>query len=239
MKLVADLHTHSIASTHAYATITEMAQEASELGLFALAITDHARKMPGAPGPFYFESLCILPQYLKGVRLLRGIEANICDYDGNLDVENSLQNSLDWIVASMHTITIDGEATIEKCTNAYLKLAENPNVNVIGHSGSEYFKYDYETVIPKFAKEGKLVEINDSAFRNKKSCLENCVTIAKLCKKYKARICVDTDSHFTHTLGRAYETLEILKDIDFPESLIVNTNVDRLKAYFDENNIAY
>ena len=239
MKLVADLHTHSIASTHAYATITEMAQVASELGLFALAITDHARKMPGAPGPFYFESLCILPQYLKGVRLLRGIEANICDYDGNLDVENSLQNSLDWIVASMHTITIDGEATVEKCTNAYLKLAENPNVNVIGHSGSEYFKYDYETVIPKFAKEGKLVEINDSAFRNKKSCLENCVTIAKLCKKYKARICVDTDSHFTHTLGRAYETLEILKDIDFPESLIVNTNVDRLKAYFDENNIAY
>lgn len=239
MKLVADLHTHSIASTHAYATITEMAQEASELGLFALAITDHARKMPGAPGPFYFESLCILPQYLKGVRLLRGIEANICDYEGNLDVENSLQNSLDWIVASMHTITIDGEATVEKCTNAYLKLAENPNVNVIGHSGSEYFKYDYETVIPKFAKEGKLVEINDSAFRNKKSCLENCVTIAKLCKKYKARICVDTDSHFTHTLGRAYETLEILKDIDFPESLIVNTNVDRLKAYFDENNIAY
>ncbi len=239
MKLVADLHTHSIASTHAYATITEMAQEASELGLFALAITDHARKMPGAPGPFYFESLCILPQYLKGVRLLRGIEANICDYEGNIDVEESLQNSLDWIVASLHTITIEGEATVEKCTNAYLKLAENPNVNVIGHSGSEYFKYDYETVIPKFAKEGKLIEINDSAFRNKKSCIENCVTIAKLCKKYKARICVDTDSHFTHTLGRAYETLEILKDIDFPESLIVNTDVDRLKAYFDENNIAY
>lgn len=239
MKLVADLHTHSIASTHAYATITEMAQEASELGLFALAITDHARKMPGAPGSFYFESLCILPQYLKGVRLLRGIEANICDYEGNIDVEESLQNSLDWIVASLHTITIEGEATVEKCTNAYLKLAENPNVNVIGHSGSEYFKYDYETVIPKFAKEGKLIEINDSAFRNKKSCIENCVTIAKLCKKYKARICVDTDSHFTHTLGRAYETLEILKDIDFPESLIVNTDVDRLKAYFDENNIAY
>ncbi len=239
MKLVADLHTHSIASTHAYATITEMAQEASELGLFALAITDHARKMPGAPGPFYFESLCILPRYLKGVRLLRGIEANICDYEGNIDVEESLQNSLDWIVASLHTITIEGEATVEKCTNAYLKLAENPNVNVIGHSGSEYFKYDYETVIPKFAKEGKLIEINDSAFRNKKSCIENCVTIAKLCKKYKARICVDTDSHFTHTLGRAYETLEILKDIDFPESLIVNTDVDRLKAYFDENNIAY
>ena len=239
MKLIADLHTHTIASTHAYATVTEMAYEASQLGLFALAITDHARTMPGAPGPFYFESLGLLPEYLQGVRLLRGIEANICDYDGNIDVEASLQQQLDWIVASMHTITLDGKATVEKCTNAYLKLAENPNVNVIGHSGSEYFKYDYDKVIPVFAKNGKLVEINDSAFRYGRDYVGNCVTIAKLCKKYGARICVDTDAHFTNTLGRAYNTLEMLEDIDFPEKLIVNTSVENLKAYFDEKNISY
>ena len=239
MKLIADLHTHTIASTHAYATVTEMANEASKLGLFAIAITDHARTMPGAPGPFYFESLGILPEYLQGVRLLRGIEANICDYDGNIDVEASLQQQLDWIVASMHTITLDGKATVEKCTNAYLKLAENPNVNVIGHSGSDYFKYDYEKVIPAFAKNGKLVEINDSAFRYGRDYVGNCVTIAKLCKKYGARICVDTDAHFTNTLGRAYKTLKMLEDIDFPEKLIVNTSVENLKAYFDEKNISY
>ena len=239
MKLIADLHTHTIASTHAYATVTEMVNEASKLGLFAIAITDHARTMPGAPGPFYFETLGILPEYLQGVRLLRGIEANICDYDGNIDVEASLQQQLDWIVASMHTITLDGKATVEKCTNAYLKLAENPNVNVIGHSGSDYFKYDYEKVIPAFAKNGKLVEINDSAFRYGRDYVGNCVTIAKLCKKYGARICVDTDAHFTNTLGRAHKTLEILEDIDFPKKLIVNTSVENLKAYFDEKNISY
>ncbi len=239
MKLVADLHTHTIASTHAYATVTEMADKASRLGLFALAITDHARTMPGAPGAYYFESLCILPKYLKNVRLLTGIEANICDYDGNLDVSSKLQNSLEWIVASMHTITLKGKPSIEKCTNAYLKLADNPNVNVIGHSGSEYFKYDYERVIPKFKKEGKLIEINDSAFRYKKDSLCNCVEIAKICKKFGARICVDTDSHFTHTLGRADKTLEMLRDIDFPEKLIVNANLENMKFYMDEKNILY
>lgn len=239
MRIIADLHTHTIASTHAYATITEMAAEAEKVGLFAMAVTDHARTMPGAPGPFYFESLGILPQYIGSVRVLRGIEANICDYNGNIDVDNKLQNHLEWIVASLHTITIDGEATVEKCTNAYLKLAENPNVNVIAHSGSEYFKYDYETVIPVLAKNGKLIEINDSAFRYNKSCLPNCLKIAEICKKYGARICVNTDSHFTHTLGRAYKTLEMLEDIDFPEKLIVNASVDNLKIYFDENHIAY
>lgn len=239
MKLIADLHTHTIASTHAYATITEMTREASKLGLFALAVTDHARTMPGAPGPFYFESLGVLPQYLENVRLLRGIEANICDFNGNLDVEEPLQRRLDWIVASMHTITLKGEATFEKCTNAYLKLAENPNVNVIGHSGSEYFKYDYNLVIPKLAKYGKLIEINDSAFRYTRDSRNNCITIAKLCKEYGARICVDTDAHFTDTLGRAYKTLKMLEDIDFPEKLIVNVSVENLKAYFDEKNISY
>lgn len=239
MRIIADLHTHTIASTHAYATITEMAAEAEKVGLFAMAVTDHARTMPGAPGPFYFESLGILPQYIGSVRVLRGIEANICDYNGNIDVDNKLQNYLEWIVASLHTLTIEGEATVEKCTNAYLKLAENPNVNVIAHSGSEYFKYDYEKVIPVLAKNGKLIEINDSAFRYNKGCLPNCLKIAEICKKYGARICVNTDSHFTHTLGRAYKTLEMLEDIGFPEKLIVNASIDNLKSYFDENHIAY
>lgn len=239
IKIVADLHTHTIASTHAYATITELADEASRLGLFAIALTDHSRLMPGAPGSFYFESLCILPNYLKGVRLLKGIEANICDYNGGLDVEESLLSSLEWVVASMHTVTIDGEANVEKCTNAYLQLAKNPNVNVIGHSGTEYFKYDYEKVIPELAKEGKLIELNDSAFRYKKSHLKNCVKIAEICKKFNARICVDTDSHFTHTLGRADETLDVLREIDFPKKLIVNASVENLKSYFDEQHIAY
>lgn len=45
--------------------------------------------------------------------MLHGIEANICDYNGNLDVEPQLQDNLEWVVASLHTLTIEGEATVE------------------------------------------------------------------------------------------------------------------------------
>ena len=41
MKIVADLHTHTITSVHAYATALEMIGEAERLGLYAFAITDH------------------------------------------------------------------------------------------------------------------------------------------------------------------------------------------------------
>ncbi len=238
MNLVADLHTHTIASTHAYATITEMVKAASEKNLLAIAITDHSRLMPGAPGAFYFESLSIVPESLFGVRVLKGIEANICSYDGEIDVDDDLQNNLEWIVASLHSITIKGEPTVEKCTNAYLKIAQNPNVNVIAHSGSSYFKYDYEKVIPVLAKNGKLIEINDSTFRNKKESMANCIEIAKLCKKHKARIAVNPDAHFWTQVGNAENTLRMLKDIDFPEKLIVNSSKENLLRYFKENNIS-
>ena len=39
MHIVADLHTHTIASTHAYSTVYEMVRGAKAKGLIALGIT--------------------------------------------------------------------------------------------------------------------------------------------------------------------------------------------------------
>ena len=41
MKIIADLHTHTLVSEHAYSTVNEMVQSAKEKGFLALAITDH------------------------------------------------------------------------------------------------------------------------------------------------------------------------------------------------------
>ncbi|MCI7085464.1 phosphatase [bacterium] len=237
MKIIADLHTHTIASTHAYSTVTEMAQAAADAGLYALALTDHGRRMPGAPGAYYFESLGLIPKELFGVRMLKGMEANITDYEGNIDCEDSLASKLDWIVASMHTITIEGQPSFEKCTNAYLKLADNKHINAVGHSGTEVFKYDYEKVIPQLAKNGILIEINNSTFNFKKSSMSNCIDIIKICKKNNARIVVDTDAHFSTYVGRAEPALKVLKDLDFPQKLIVNGSVETMQAYMKEKHI--
>ncbi len=44
---VLDLHTHTVASGHAYCSLREMAKAASEKGLEVLGITEHAPKMRG------------------------------------------------------------------------------------------------------------------------------------------------------------------------------------------------
>jgi putative hydrolase len=105
MKLVADTHTHTIASGHAFSTVTENVMEAGRMGMRFLCITDHTRAIPGAPEDVYFESqLSSLPESLNGVFLVRGCEANIMGEDGRLDVGNALLNRLDWVIASMHTL---------------------------------------------------------------------------------------------------------------------------------------
>ena len=49
MKIIADTHTHTIASTHAYSTLLENVGYAKKAGLRAIAITDHGPAMPDAP----------------------------------------------------------------------------------------------------------------------------------------------------------------------------------------------
>lgn len=47
MKTLLDVHTHTIASGHAYSTLQEMAKAAKDKGLEILGITEHGPNIPG------------------------------------------------------------------------------------------------------------------------------------------------------------------------------------------------
>lgn len=86
MKIVLDTHAHTIVSGHAYNTIREMAQMAKEKGLEAFALTEHAPQMPGTCHEFYFQNLHIVPREMYGVRLFMGVELNIMNEKGEVDL---------------------------------------------------------------------------------------------------------------------------------------------------------
>lgn len=237
--IIADLHTHTSACSHAFNTIEEMVKSASDIGLFAIGITDHYGTMLGCPKREYFESILTYPMYMNGVRVLKGVEANIITPKGDIDCEDNLLSKLEWVVASIHDFLMEGRNENGDYTDLWFNIAHNPNVNVIGHSGSPDFIYDYEKVIPEFAKYGKLVEINSGSFRSRKQNTSNCIKIAEVCKKYNVQIVVNSDSHCCADIKRINPALEMLKEIDFPEELIVNSSIKRLTKYFDENGIKY
>ncbi len=49
-----DVHTHTLASGHAYSTVDENAKYGSQIGLELLGTSDHAPKMPGSTHPLHF-----------------------------------------------------------------------------------------------------------------------------------------------------------------------------------------
>lgn len=235
MNFIADTHCHTIASTHAYSTLQEMVHAAAEKHLFCIAITDHGRLMPGAPGKWYFENLKVVPHILENVLVLRGEECNVTDYEGNTDLQESDLVTLDWVVASMHNPTMPkGKASVEQITHAWMNLAKNLNVHVIGHSGSQAFAYDYETVVPEFGRSGKLVELNEATFYNRGASVPNCAKIMKLCKKHCVPIIVNSDAHFSTRVGVFPSASKLLQELDFPEELVVNSSKERFCTYLKQ-----
>ena len=123
---------------------------------------------------------------------------------------------------------------MEAVTNTWLQIAKNPRINVIGHSGSTEYQYDYETVIPEFGRQGKLVELNEGTFANRNKSVPNCVEIMKLCKKHSVPVIVNTDSHFSTQVGCFENSLKLLDEIDFPEELVVNSGVAPFQSYLKQ-----
>ena len=85
MKYQVDTHTHTVASTHAYSTIHDYLPIARAKGIKLFATTDHGPDMADAPHFWHFVNLHVLPRVVDGVGILRGIEANIKNIDGEID----------------------------------------------------------------------------------------------------------------------------------------------------------
>ncbi len=236
-RVVADLHCHTIASTHAYSTVTELARAAAEQHLLAIACTDHGVGAPDSPHIWHFGNLDALPDCIEGVRVLRGVEANVMDFDGRLDMPADRLSRLELVVASMHQSVLE-PGGIEACTAVYLALAENPEVDIIGHSGTPLFAYDYEAVIPVFGQTGKVVEINENTFRARSDSAANCRKIAELCKRHGVRVALDSDAHFHENVGCVPRCLELLRDIDFPTELVINGSEAAFRTFLEEKGLS-
>ena len=167
----ADLHTHTVASTHGYSTINENAAAARERGLSLLAITDHGPASPDSPHLWHFHNYKILPREIGGVRMLYGVEADIIDEFGTLDMDAHELSFCEWVIASYHTACVSFERTPALVSQGYRRVCENPLVDVIGHPTTAMFPFDYEPVLKCFKEAGKLVEINESSLRWKLGAL--------------------------------------------------------------------
>ena len=232
--IVADLHTHTVSSGHAFSTISENAAAAAALGLRAIAFTEHAPALCGAPIYIFFETLKVLPRYMNGVLIIRGAEVNVMDFNGTLDLEERIMEQLEWVIASFHQPILD-PCSVAEGTRGWMGVAHNPYVDVIGHCCAGRYPFEHKTVIQEFAKMGKIVELNNKSFQERPGADINCPKIAELCAEYGVPVILSSDAHYCGDIGKVDAVSEMLKQIRFPEELIINTDYDRVLSVVLKN----
>lgn len=229
----ADMHTHTLASSHAFSTITENAKYASEIGLKAIAMTDHTNVMPDSPHIWHFRNAKrVLPDELFGVKIIKGAEVNIADYSGALDIKSSDVDWLDWVVVSYHSHYFLNfkPADPRTVTDGYIKTLEDPRVDMIGHPTAIKFPVDWARLVPAAKEAGVLLELNESSIKTGKSPADAVAEMLNACKKYSCPISVDTDAHFWSVIGSTPECEKAIRETDFPLELVANADFENIRS---------
>ena len=232
MKYVLDTHTHTLASGHAYSTISEMARAAADKGLELLAITEHAPMMPGSCQQIYFSNLVVVPRQMYGVELMFGTELNLLDYDGHIDLNNFILDRLDLRIARLHTPCID-PGTVEENTSAIVNAMKNPRIDIIGHPDDSTYPLDLEKVVYAAKESCTLLEVNNNSLNPRgarKDARGNILTMLSYCKKLQVPVIMNSDSHVFSDVARHDFSDSVIAEADFPEELIVNRSVKAFKA---------
>ena len=233
MEKLLDVHCHTISSGHAYSSLEEMIQGAKRNGVKVIGISDHAPTMPGSTHKYFFQNLIVLPKEVDGVIVLKGVEANIIDFDGAIDMTDKELDHLDYAIASFHPPCIYF-GDIEQNTNAVINAMKHPKVKIIGHPDDSRYPLDYERVV-KAAKENDVaLEVNNSSLNPgsfRVGAHENAATFLKLCKESGTKVIFGSDSHISFDVGSFDNCLELVKKVDFPMELVINYDKDLINNF--------
>lgn len=222
-------HCHTEASD-GKASLRELAEDAIRLGYSYLGIADHSQSAKYARG-LSVERLLRQGREIdrlnvewENFKLLKGVECDILP-DGSLDYPDEVLDTLDYVVASVHT---HFGLCCESMTERLIRAVQNPRVTILGHPtgrillGREGYAVDLDQVLEAAAEAGTAVEFNANPHRYDLDW--------RWCRKaihLGVKIAINPDAHHVDELLFMYSGLEVLRKGWVETQHVLNTyNVD-------------
>lgn len=232
MKIIADMHTHTVASGHGYSTVNELAAAAKRKGLLAFAITDHGPALPGGPHLYHFGAMRFIPPEIEGVRVLRGVEANIINRSGDLDLPTEYQDILDFVMAGLHEGCGYDDQGKTGNTDAIINAMANPRIKAISHPGNPQFPVEYEQLVKQAIATGTALEINNASFSiSRRGSQPNCEVIGRLIAEMGAPVVVGSDAHIAQNIGNFSDATALIDSVGITEKSVVNASLEQLLVF--------
>jgi len=232
MNLFIDLHMHTHASAHAYSSAFEYIMEAKRKNMLAIAITDHGPALDDSPHKWHFLNLYAIPERVDGIRILKGIEANIFK-DGSIDCDNLMSEKLDFVMAGFHDAVYPPCYDVTKNTDCLIKVINNPSVKIIVHLGNPKFPVNYRAIATEAARNNVALEINSGSAVARKGSSANCREIIEEVKSANGYVSVGSDAHYCSQMGNFEHALKLLEMQKFPEKKIINSSLMLTSSFLE------
>lgn len=252
MQTTYDYHTHTTYS-HGKGSIMDNAVTAKEKGLLGIAITDHGFSHPAfGMKRRKLEQMradCTEAEKATGVKILLGVESNICGQSGRIDVRPSDYEKLDMIGAGIHRFVFyetpfdymrlvgdtivysvfkkkPSESLIDYTTRCYVNAIKKNPIDLITHLNYLVF-CDCKTVAQCCADYGTYLEINTKKVHMSDEQWEEVL-------KTDVRFIIDSDAHTPDRVGDMKLFEELYKRVKIPLDRIVNLGSEPPRMRFAE-----
>ena len=230
-----DLHTHSTFSD-GHQTLDEIFRQAETKELRVVAVTDHHTNtslLDAYDHTYDVEDIRKMRKLCRAIskgtqtRFLLGVEADVIDLDGCLNIKPEITAEVDFVIASLHVIPgiemkwekvasgrvgVDRKKVTKRCIEAEIAALKNGQVDVLGHpmyviSVGKYLRSIGEVdnglmaeMAETAAKQGVAVEINGHFFREF-TPPEGYFTLFKMCLERGVKLSTGSDAHLPAHVG--------------------------------------
>jgi putative hydrolase len=241
--LTSDLHTHTVFS-HGTGTIEANVLAARSRGIMKIGITDHG---PGHIGygvrRWNFAKMRAEVERLSALytdmEILLGVEANIVNASGRLDVRPDEFETFDYVIAGYHYGAIGGNPLANAVaagkniaqnksgvatkrrrrlnTRNIIRALEKNDIKILTHPGDKA-PVDLLEIAVACARTGTLVELNTN-HRTLTACDLNTMALSP------ARFIISSDAHSPGRVGDFVDAVNLACDAGLDMGRIVNLDV--------------
>lgn len=242
MYFFGDYHTHTLFSDSTN-TVRGVLNAARKKGLKEVAITDHGfcnKWLSLTPFKFRWQARRIekIKKDFPDIRVLHGIEADIIDGNGTVDMLPDELMAVDILLVGFHRFTDStsykdyfrfviyngflsnifkpDKKRIDMNTQSYIEAIKNYPIDVITHL-NHHAAVDVEKVCRVAAEYGTMIEINIKHFNLVEPYIN--ILLASGCT-----FIVNSDAHKLKRIGDFSRAEEVIKKYDIPEDRIANLN---------------
>ncbi len=169
--------------------------------------------------------------------ILRGIESNIKNIEGEIDCSGPMLTSLDLIIAGFHEPVFPPQDR-DTHTQAMIAAMASGKVHMISHPGNPKFPVDIPAIAEAAARyRWRWRLITPRSYHRAWAVKTTAGPSPPQCVMPGGWVALGSDSHTAFTLGEFTECRKILDAVDFPEERILNVSPCRLLNFLESRGM--